>query len=75
MAKKYNVGVNIGWCKGCCLCVNACPKSVLEMNERMKPVPIRADDCIGCRQCDNICPELTITITDRAGGEVNSNGK
>ena len=70
MAKKFNVSVNMGWCKGCSLCMGVCPKSVLEMSERIKSTPVREDDCIGCRQCENICPDLAITVIERDGKEV-----
>ncbi|MDR2180573.1 MAG: 4Fe-4S dicluster domain-containing protein [Synergistaceae bacterium] len=64
MSKKFKVGVNTAWCKGCSLCMGVCPKSVLEMNDRMKSTPKREDDCIGCRQCENICPDLAITVKE-----------
>jgi 2-oxoglutarate ferredoxin oxidoreductase subunit delta len=47
--------------------MGVCPKSVLEMSDRMKSTPVREDDCIGCRQCENICPDLAITITVKGG--------
>ena len=64
MAKKFKVGVNKAWCKGCSLCMGVCPKSVLEMSDRMKSFPSHEENCIGCRQCENICPELAITIKE-----------
>ena len=74
MTKKFNISVNTGWCKGCALCMGICPKSVLEMSERLKSTPVREDNCIGCRQCENICPDLAITVTERIGKEVKDNG-
>ena len=70
MAKKFSVSINTGWCKGCSLCMGVCPKSVLEMSDRIKSTPVRENDCIGCRLCENICPDLAITITDRTDKEV-----
>lgn len=61
--KKFSVLINNVWCKGCSLCVGVCPKSVLELSDRQKSMPVKEDDCIGCRQCENICPDLAITIT------------
>lgn len=70
MAKKlYEVLVNRPWCKGCGLCVSVCPKKVLELDERVKSVPVRMDDCIGCHQCDFICPDLAITVNERSTDE------
>lgn len=65
--KQFKVGVNNAWCKGCSLCVGVCPKSVLELSDRLKSTPVREGDCIGCRQCENICPDLAITITEKEG--------
>jgi len=64
LAKKFKVGVNSAWCKGCSLCIGVCPKSVLELSDRMKSTPMREGDCIGCRQCENICPDFAITIRE-----------
>ena len=66
VAKKFSVGVNTGWCKGCYLCMSVCPKSVLEMSDRVKATVVKESDCIGCMQCENICPDLAITVTERA---------
>ena len=63
--KKFEVGVNSVWCKGCSLCVNICPKKVLELSDRQqKSTVVRMDECIGCRQCENICPDLAITVKE-----------
>ena len=64
MAKKFKVEVNKAWCKGCGLCIGVCPKSVLELSDRIKSVPVKESDCIGCAQCENICPDLAITIRE-----------
>ncbi len=64
MAKKFQVIVNGSWCKGCNLCVQICPKKVLELNDRLTSYAARQDDCIGCRQCENICPDLAITVKE-----------
>ena len=55
-------------CKGCRLCIDQCPKNVLEISpERsskgyLMPVATRIEDCISCLVCDMICPDLAITI-------------
>ena len=64
MAKKFKVGINSAWCKGCSLCMGVCPKFILEMSDRMKSFPAHEENCIGCRQCENICPDLAITIKE-----------
>lgn len=55
-------------CKGCALCVGACPKNILYIENRLnskgfKPAGIREDDkCIGCTFCASMCPDLAIRI-------------
>ena len=56
-------------CKGCGLCVNACPKKILELdksrlnNKGYHPVTcIDQDQCIGCTFCAVQCPDSVITV-------------
>ncbi len=56
-------------CKGCSLCVNACPKQILEISSDVlnaKGYPtlkcIDPSKCIGCSFCGLICPEIAITV-------------
>ena len=69
MAKiKGTVVVNTERCKGCDLCVVACPSDVLELAKevnskgynfaRMKD----SDACIGCANCGYVCPDGCITV-------------
>ncbi|MCH5227031.1 MAG: 4Fe-4S dicluster domain-containing protein [Muribaculaceae bacterium] len=70
MAKvKGAVTVNIARCKGCNLCVVACPTDTLalqphEVNDRgyhfayMK----QPDNCTGCTSCAWVCPDACIEV-------------
>ncbi|MBQ6394920.1 MAG: 4Fe-4S binding protein [Atopobiaceae bacterium] len=56
-------------CKGCGLCVSACPKKVLELDpDRITPKgyhPAKLVDesgCIGCGSCVLPCPDIAITV-------------
>ncbi len=57
-------------CKGCGLCVSACPKNILELSkERINqkgyhPVEvIDQEKCIGCAFCATMCPDSVITVS------------
>ena len=61
------------WCKGCLICVNACPKNVIEVSEirnekgYLMPDAVREQDCIGCLICEKMCPDTCIEIIKDGG--------
>ena len=63
------VTFNEDLCKGCGLCVDACPKHLLEIakgkiNAKGRS-PARITDqekCIGCAFCATMCPDCVITV-------------
>ena len=49
------------WCKGCGICVEFCPKNVLEM--KAGKVNIKdLDSCIQCGPCELRCPDFAIYL-------------
>ena len=54
--------VNEDRCKGCSLCVVACPKAVIALSGYPFAEAIRPDDCIGCASCAIVCPDGCITV-------------
>lgn len=62
-------------CKGCGLCVDACPKNVLELSGKVNAkgyfpaYQARPEDCVYCAICGNICPDVAITLSEAAESE------
>ena len=64
-------------CKGCELCVTACPKHVLELDLAVVNVlgyhPVRltdADACTSCAFCARVCPDAVFTVYAAPKAEV-----
>ena len=56
-------------CKGCGLCVNACPKHLLiidktKINKKGHSPAVITDQesCIACAFCATMCPDCVITV-------------
>ena len=56
-------------CKGCGLCVNACPKNLLEIARDTinakghHPVVLKDEAaCVGCASCAMMCPDCIIRV-------------
>ncbi len=56
-------------CKGCELCVAACPKKIIKIADGrlnakgFRPAEITEQEkCIGCAFCATMCPDLVITV-------------
>ncbi len=53
-------------CKGCGICVEFCPRKVLEISSEMDergfhmPEVTRAEDCSVCGLCELYCPDFAI---------------
>lgn len=70
MAKiKGMIVVDTARCKGCSLCMAACPSKVIEFSPKQVnaagypfAVAVRPDDCIGCASCGIVCPDGCITV-------------
>lgn len=63
------VTFDVDRCKGCGLCVGACPKHILAMSKTTlnakghSPAEIIDQEaCIGCAFCATMCPDCVITV-------------
>ncbi len=62
--------VNDAWCKGCGICVEVCPKTILGLDGRDKPVLLNGDHCTGCLRCELLCPDFAMVVVEpKRGGE------
>ena len=57
------------FCKGCGLCVDACPAQIIELD--MSRITAKgyhtaqltdADACTGCMSCATMCPDVAIEV-------------
>ena len=68
MPVKGWIEVNDLYCKGCSLCVTACPKEVLALDvnrltpKGYHPAYLVSDGCTGCGICSIMCPDAAITV-------------
>ncbi len=62
MASKHFVFIRPDDCKGCGLCIDACPVSVLEFSKKLnvmgyRPAHYKGEGCTACGSCYYTCPE------------------
>ncbi|MFO7896734.1 MAG: ferredoxin family protein [Candidatus Cloacimonadales bacterium] len=60
--------VDPNYCKGCGLCIAACPKKIIAFSEKINAKGyhyaecIDQEACIACKLCYTTCPDVAITI-------------
>lgn len=64
---RGTVVIDIEACKGCDLCIDACPPGVLvmtthELNSRGYRYPTLLPGCTGCKACSQICPDFVFQV-------------
>ncbi|GHT53281.1 ferredoxin [Bacteroidia bacterium] len=65
---KGTVEIDTARCKGCELCVVACPTDVLALGKEVNgkgyhfATMVKPDECIGCASCGYVCPDACITV-------------
>ncbi|HZW40558.1 MAG: ferredoxin family protein [Syntrophothermus sp.] len=64
---RGTVLINDNTCKGCELCIVACPQESLGLSKNInlagyKYAELVQDNCTGCINCALVCPEAAITV-------------
>lgn len=69
MAKvKGAIVIDLEKCKGCEVCVSACPTNVIDMSKEVNgkgynyAYPENMEECTGCMNCSIVCPDGVITV-------------
>ena len=80
MPVKGRISVTDKYCKGCRLCVEACPQGVIDLSKASinskgyHPAELIAEGCTGCGICAIVCPEAAITVYREVVQKVHSEG-
>ncbi|MHC4660317.1 MAG: 4Fe-4S dicluster domain-containing protein [Planctomycetota bacterium] len=67
MAQKP-VKINLDWCKACGICIEVCPKKVIEWSEEIGKHGVRMPElkrpsrCTKCMLCEMMCPDFAINV-------------
>jgi 2-oxoglutarate ferredoxin oxidoreductase subunit delta len=62
------IDVNTKRCKGCELCIPACPYKVIGLSKTFSAtgyypaMMVNPEECNGCRLCAFVCPDVAITV-------------
>jgi 2-oxoglutarate ferredoxin oxidoreductase subunit delta len=64
---RGTVVIDVDACKGCSLCIDACPVNVLVMTDQQVNVkgyrfPLLKAGCTGCKACSQICPDFVFQV-------------
>ncbi len=69
MGRVARIIVDEKYCKGCGLCVDACPEHIISLNTEIinakgyhPAYQTDEDACTGCISCALMCPDMAITV-------------
>ncbi len=63
--------INSDYCKGCNICIEFCPKNVLQLSKAINamgyilPEAVDIQACTQCQLCVIVCPDLAIAVTPK----------
>ena len=62
------IKIDVDKCKGCELCIAACPCNVLALSDKFNTsgyypcMVVHPEKCTGCAFCAQVCPDLCIEV-------------
>jgi len=64
---RGTVAIDVETCKGCELCVEACPQESMKLSKEINKqgyhyAVLVQDNCTGCVNCALVCPDAVITV-------------
>ena len=63
---RGTVTIDVDHCKGCDLCIPACPPGVLAMSVEVNHMGYRYPElypgCTGCAACSYVCPDFVFEV-------------
>ncbi len=71
MRKTGVIHVDSGYCSGCRICVEFCPKKVLELSLKLNHKSVRVayaarpENCTACKLCEIYCPNFAIAVEEK----------
>jgi 2-oxoglutarate ferredoxin oxidoreductase subunit delta len=75
MARKGTIEIDRELCKGCLLCIRACPTNALEADTEPNASgsypskPVSAAKCTACGNCYEVCPDYCIRVFELEGSQ------
>jgi 2-oxoglutarate ferredoxin oxidoreductase subunit delta len=67
--RRARIAIDEHFCKGCGLCVDACPQHIIEISSQVTSsgyypaaCPDPQSKCTGCTLCARVCPDVAIEV-------------
>jgi 2-oxoglutarate ferredoxin oxidoreductase subunit delta len=80
--KRAKIEIDEHFCKGCGLCVDACPQHLISITDQVSakgyyPAQCKDPDnkCTGCALCARVCPDVAIEVFLKKKDSVVTGGK